>query len=174
MGLAVRGLTSGAERSVHPSCARCRSRCSSGSGEAGKASGVISDEAVLRSVTILAVPEQVRMARAFVAGVLGECYPYADVALLLVSELITNSVRHSGSAVPGGLVTVTVAVGDEAVRVEVSDRSVDSAPVLLPAAVTGGEAEGSRGMRLVDALAHRWGYQRGGGFATTWFELPQE
>jgi hypothetical protein len=24
---------------------------------------------------------------------------------------------------------------------------------------------------LVDALAARWGYQRGGGLATTWFEL---
>jgi hypothetical protein len=34
-----------------------------------------------------------------------------------------------------------------------------------------GEAEGGQGMRLVDALSARWGYQRGGGLATTWFEL---
>ena len=33
------------------------------------------------------------------------------------------------------------------------------------------EAEGGRGMRLVDALSARWGYQRGGGLATTWFEI---
>jgi hypothetical protein len=26
-------------------------------------------------------------------------------------------------------------------------------------------------MRLVDALASRWGYERGGGQAVTWFEL---
>lgn len=32
-----------------------------------------------------------------------------------------------------------------------------------------GEAEGSRGLWLVDALSARWGYQRGGGLATTWF-----
>jgi len=26
-------------------------------------------------------------------------------------------------------------------------------------------------MRIVDALAARWGYRRGGGFTTTWFGL---
>lgn len=71
----------------------------------------MTEAAVPQSVTIPAVPEQVRVARAFVARVLGECHPHADVALLLASELVTNSVRHSGSAVPGGLVTVTVAAG---------------------------------------------------------------
>lgn len=126
--------------------------------------------AVIReSVTILALPGQVRAARVFVGGVLGLSYPCADVAVLLVSELVTNSVRHSGSAVPGGVIAVTVAAGEEAVRVEVTDRSGDGVPVLAPAA--GGQAEGSRGMRLVDALAARWGYERGGGLATTWFEL---
>jgi len=60
-------------------------------------------EAVVpRSVTIGAVPGQVRVARAFVAGVPGECHPDAEVAVLLASELVTKSVRHSGSAVPGG------------------------------------------------------------------------
>ena len=126
---------------------------------------------VAQSVTIPAVPGQVGLARAFVAGVLGESHPDADVAVLLASELVTNSVRHSGSAVPGGLVTVAVAVDGSVVRVEVTDRSGDGAPVLLPAASADGDAEGSRGMRLVDALAARWGYCRGGGFTTTWFEL---
>jgi len=39
--------------------------------------------------------------------VLGESHPDADVAVLLASELVTNSVLHSGSTVPGGVVTVT-------------------------------------------------------------------
>jgi anti-sigma regulatory factor (Ser/Thr protein kinase) len=60
-----------------------------------------------RSVTIPAVPEQVREARAFVARVLGESHVHADLALLLSSELVTNSVRHSGSAVPGGVMMVS-------------------------------------------------------------------
>lgn len=125
-----------------------------------------------QSMTIPAVPEQVRAARAFVAGALGESCADAEVVLLLASELVTNSVEHSGSAVAGGVVTVTVAAGDKVVRVEVTDRSGDGVPVLPPAAETDGtEAEGGRGLWLVDMLAARWGYQRGGGLATTWFEL---
>jgi anti-sigma regulatory factor (Ser/Thr protein kinase) len=73
-----------------------------------------------QSVTIPAVPGQVREARVFVARVLGESHAHVDLALLLASELVTNSVRHSGSAVLGGVATVTVAAGGEAVRVEVT------------------------------------------------------
>jgi hypothetical protein len=43
-----------------------------------------------------------------------------------------------------------------------------SVPVLHPA---DDEAEGGRGLRLVEELAVRWGYERGGGQAMTWFEL---
>lgn len=71
----------------------------------------MSEAAVPQSMTIPAVPEQVRAARAFVAAGIGESRPHTDVALLSASELVTNGVRHSGSAVPGGLVTVTVSVG---------------------------------------------------------------
>jgi hypothetical protein len=77
-------------------------------GRAGQVSGLMSEAAVPESVTIPAVPEQVRVARAFVAGMLGESHPHADVALLPASELVTNSVRHSGSAVPGVWVPVCV------------------------------------------------------------------
>jgi anti-sigma regulatory factor (Ser/Thr protein kinase) len=127
--------------------------------------------AVTVSVTIPAVAEKVGEARGFVAGVLGKSHALVDLALLLSSELVTNSVRHSGSAVPGGVVTVTVAAGDEVVRVEVTDCCGDGVPVLPTGGTADEEAEGSRGLWLVDALSARWGYQRGGGIATTWFEL---
>ena len=105
----------------------------------------MSEATVPQTVTIPAVPRQVRVARAFVAGVLGECHPHVDVALLLASELVSNSVMHSGSAVPGGLVTVTVAAGAEGVRVEVTDRSGDGVPVLQPAAGARQSAAGGCG-----------------------------
>jgi anti-sigma regulatory factor (Ser/Thr protein kinase) len=169
----ARGLTRRAEWSVHP--VLCPPLflvpVRAGAGQGGW--WLMFGAAVPESVTIAAVPEQVRVARAFVARVLGDSHVQADVALLLASELVTNSVRHSGSAVPGGVVTVTVAAVDEAVRVEVTDRSGDGVPVLPSAAAAGSEAEGSRGLWLVEALAARWGYQRGGGLATTWFELGQ-
>ena len=56
------------------------------------------------------MPGQVGLAHAFVAWVLGGSHPDADVAVLLASELVTNSVLHSGSAVPGGVVTVVALV----------------------------------------------------------------
>jgi hypothetical protein len=71
-------------------------------------------------------------------------------------------------------VTVAVSVGGEGVRVEVTDRSGDGAPVLPPAAFADGDAERRRGLGLVDACAARWGYRRGGGFTTTWFELAAD
>jgi len=120
------------------------------------------------SVTFAGRPDQVREARVLVARLLSPSHPWEAVAVLLASELAANSVRHSGSAVPGETVTVTVVVWGAGVRVEVIDRKTDSVPVLRPA---DDDAEGSRGLRLVDDLAGRWGYERSGDHSTTWFEI---
>ena len=127
----------------------------------------MSEAAVAESVTIAAVPERMGLARAFVAGVLGGSHPCNDVAVLLASELVTNSVRHSGSAVPGGLVTVAVAVGAGGVRVEVTDRSGDGAPALPPAVFADNDAEGRRGWGSWMPAPHD-GLPAGDGFTTTW------
>jgi anti-sigma regulatory factor (Ser/Thr protein kinase) len=124
--------------------------------------------AVRESATFAGRPDQVREARAFVCRLLGPSHPCGSVAVLLASEVVTNSLRHGGSAGPGEVVTVTVVVWDAGVRVEVTGRKADGVPVLRP---SGDEAEGGRGLRLVEDLAVRWGYERGGGQATTWFEL---
>ena len=134
----------------------------------GKGGARMAGAAVRESVTFAGRPDQVREARAFVARLLGPSHPCGDVAVLLASQLMTNSVRHGGSAVPGESVTVTVVIWDAGVRVEVTDRKADGVPVLRP---SDDEAEGSRGLRLVEDLAVRWGYERGGSQATTWFEL---
>jgi anti-sigma regulatory factor (Ser/Thr protein kinase) len=42
------------------------------------------------------------------------------LAVLLVSEVFGNSVRHSGSGAPGETITVAVIAGDGVVRVEVT------------------------------------------------------
>ena len=124
---------------------------------------------VRKSLTVAAVPVQVRAARMFVAGA-ARAHPRVYEAVLLAGEVVSNSVRHSGSAVPGGVVTVSVTVTRTCLRVEVTDRAGDGSPA-LGAAVSPGDAESGRGLRLVDALAARWGYERGGGLATTWFVL---
>ena len=122
--------------------------------------------AVRESATFAGRADQVREARAFVSRLLGSSHPCGDVAVLLASEMVTNSLLHVGSAGPGE--AVTVVVWDAGVRVEVTGRKADGVPLLRG---PDDEAEDSRGLRLVEELAVRWGYERGGGRATTWFEL---
>jgi len=127
--------------------------------------------AVREAVTLAGRAERARVARAFVGGVLGPGHPCGDVAVLLVSELFANSVRHSGSGAPGETVTVAVRGADGVVvRVEVTDRSGPGVPELRAA---GSDAEGGRGLGLVAALAARWGWRRRGGRTVTWFELAE-
>ena len=64
--------------------------------------------AVRETVTLAGRAERARLARAFVEGVLGPGHPCGDVAALLVGELFSNSLRHSGSGAPGEGVTVAV------------------------------------------------------------------
>jgi anti-sigma regulatory factor (Ser/Thr protein kinase) len=101
---------------------------------------------VRETVTFAGRLERVRVARQFVGAVLDPGHPCGDAAVLLVSELVTNSVRHSGSAVPGGVMMVTVAAGDKVVRVELTDRCGDGVPVLQSAAPADGETKGNRGL----------------------------
>jgi anti-sigma regulatory factor (Ser/Thr protein kinase) len=125
--------------------------------------------AVRESVTLAGRPERARAARTFVGEVLGPGHPCGDVAVLLVSEIFANSIRHSGSGAPGETVTVAVMARDGVVQVEVADRAGPGVPALRPA---GRDAEGGRGLQLVAGLAARWGWRRRGGQMVTWFELP--
>jgi anti-sigma regulatory factor (Ser/Thr protein kinase) len=124
----------------------------------------VTETDALESVTVAGQPDRARVARVFVAAVLGPGHPCCDVTVLLMSELFSNSVRHSASGLPGE--TVTVGVG--MVRVEIDDRSGPGVLGLRPA---GGEADDGRGLVLVEGLATRWGWQRCGGRTVTWFEL---
>jgi anti-sigma regulatory factor (Ser/Thr protein kinase) len=75
--------------------------------------------------------------------------------LLVLSELVGNSVTHSVSGRPGGLVTVDVTdLGDGLARIDVIDQgSLNSAPkIQIP---TEAEISG-RGLAIVDELAVAW------------------
>jgi anti-sigma regulatory factor (Ser/Thr protein kinase) len=129
----------------------------------------MAEAAVRETVTLAGRAEQARLARAFVAGALGPGHACVDDAVLLVSELFGNSVRHSASGAPGETVTVAVRTGEGVARVEVTDRSGPGVPGLAPA---GRDAEGGRGLQVVARLAARWGWRQCGGRTVTWFELP--
>jgi anti-sigma regulatory factor (Ser/Thr protein kinase) len=84
---------------------------------------------------------------------------------LLVSELVSNSVRHAGLA-PDDLIGVSVEVEESRLRVEVSDQGPGFTPVSTPSLETGS----GFGLRLVDQLAHRWGVLRDDR-VRVWFEI---
>lgn len=86
-----------------------------------------------------------------------------ELVELMSSELITNAVLHTGSAV--GLVA---AVTDRVIRVEVTDDSLGRPMLRHPPA----DSTSGRGMEIIDALAARWGVddQPAGG-KSVWFEV---
>ena len=135
---------------------------------AGKAGVLMAGRVVREAVTLAGRAERARLAGAFVEGVLGPGHPCGDVAALLVSELFSNSLRHSGSGTPGETVTVAVKTLNGVIRVEVTDRSGPGVPEPRPA---GSDAEDGRGLHLVTRLATRWGWRRRGGRTVTWFEI---
>ena len=87
----------------------------------------------------------------------------ADIRLL-VSELVTNSVRHTGSAD----IELEVWRSDEVVHVDVRDHG---AGFEVSGSPQPGDASGW-GLFMVDRLADRWGVQTNGD-THVWFELSR-
>jgi serine/threonine-protein kinase RsbW len=73
-----------------------------------------------REQVLPARPDQVRVARAFIASVLAGC-PVANEAILCASELANNSILHSDSKKPGGTFTIYAEMHSDYVWVEVKD-----------------------------------------------------
>jgi anti-sigma regulatory factor (Ser/Thr protein kinase) len=124
-----------------------------GSALIGKAMIPMSPEAPLRARTAVA---RWLLARAPVDVRADAC--------LLVSELVTNSVRHSGMPA-GAPVRVGAEMVDGMVRVGVADEG--RAGVVRRRRPDGG---GGFGLHLLDRLAARWGVEREPG-TRVWFEL---
>ncbi|MFD4725599.1 ATP-binding protein [Streptomyces seoulensis] len=131
-------------------------------------------------------PEEVgrarKWARSRLAGLgIAADEPLAETLILLVSELVTNAVVHTGRpallrlSLPSGPPAPPVPpAGAEpapsvTVRLEVADAS-SRAPVPRCA---GREATGGRGLALVDCLADRWGWSPEGAGKSIWCELDR-
>lgn len=102
-------------------------------------------------------PSAAAAARRFVA----ESVPDAgrDELVLVASELVTNAIQHAGTRF-----TVALTVTARQVRVEVSDQSA-----AMPS--SDGLTEPTAGLRIVDALATRWGAERTKHGKTVWADL---
>lgn len=130
--------------------------------------GVIDTQGDCAEWTFAAEPGAVRAARAAVRGRLHDwgLDGAADTAALLVSELVTNSLRYAPGPIrvrldrhPSGLPGVLL--------VEVSDPLPD--PPRRRAARPYDES--GRGLELVAIASRRWGTRPSGAGKTVWFEL---
>ncbi|MDA2810869.1 ATP-binding protein [Nocardiopsis sp. RSe5-2] len=95
----------------------------------------------------------------------------AFTACLLLSELATNSIRHTASGMPGGLFSVIAVVDAERLRVSVHDQGGPGVPVIRAHPAALGLHRGGRGLGLVDALAAAWDTHTGPTGRTVWFEV---
>ncbi|MFG2633932.1 SpoIIE family protein phosphatase [Streptomyces sp. NPDC048362] len=118
------------------------------------------------SWTVWRVPEAVRHARRFTRRTLrtwGVHPDILDAALLVVSELVTNALVHTG-----GQVRLDLSLVGHRLRLAVADSSPRS-PV-KPTGL-GWEATGGRGILLVEAVSEAWGTIPVSGGKQVWADL---
>ncbi|MFF7264774.1 hypothetical protein CTU88_22740 [Streptomyces sp. JV178] len=129
--------------------------------------GVIDNGDDCAEWTFPAEPGAVRTARAVVRDRLRAwgLDSVGDIAALLVSELVTNALRHATGPIGVRLVRSDGSPGT--LLVEVSDPLPDP-PRERTADL---DDEGGRGLRLVACSARAWGTRPGESGKTVWFEL---
>ncbi|HVL64734.1 MAG TPA: ATP-binding protein [Actinomycetota bacterium] len=118
---------------------------------------------------VVARPTAPAEARRRLAREVGSVVPddHLEILKLLVTELVTNALRHSPAGGRDWRIAVDVECSRSRVRVAVRDpgRGFERrAPAPGPYDVSG------RGLFLVDRLADRWGVDNAGG-TCVWFEL---
>ncbi|MFJ5548434.1 ATP-binding protein [Streptomyces sp. NPDC093225] len=106
-----------------------------------------------------------RWARSRLAGCgIGVDEPLAETLILLISELVTNAVVHTGCPA-----VLRMLFGGPGVRLEVADSSAQPP---APRHAEGDDTNG-RGLELVDGLADRWGWAPEGAGKRIWCEVDR-
>ena len=88
---------------------------------------------------------------------------WLDAAAVVVSELVTNAVRHGGPPI----VLCVKCDGVSDMQIRVSDGSVDPPEVQHAERLD----EGGRGMMLVDLISEHWGVDTTDDGKVVWFQL---
>jgi len=91
--------------------------------------------------------------------------PLVDDAVLLVSEIVSNSVRHA-ELDESDAIEVRVRGSSSMLHVDV----IDPGPGFDPSQIPPPQHEGGWGLRLLDRMATRWGVERND-VTRVWFEL---
>ena len=120
------------------------------------------------AVALPAVPESIPLSREVLDRLRGELdESVLDDLRLIVSELVTNSIRHAGLRT-GDPIDLEVSVDESTIRLELRDRGRGFA---APATPLDPFRESGWGLFLVSRLADRWGVSTEDGMTTVWIEI---
>jgi anti-sigma regulatory factor (Ser/Thr protein kinase) len=114
----------------------------------------------------LPVTESVRASRSFVVATLQriDADHLVHDANVIVSELATNAVRHARSP-------FRVSIDESPGLVCISVQDVGDGHAALPTIAPDEHAIDGRGIAIIDALAHSWGYDALDGGTVVWAQL---
>ena len=124
-------------------------------------------------LTVSHAPSSVRRARHAVAAQLSDAGVAAidqGDTLLVLSELVSNAVRHA-DPLPSGDVQVAWSLTADAVHLEVTDGGSTTFPRATVATLS---ALGGRGLEIVRAICRDWGVTEGTQSVTVWADVPRD
>ena len=116
---------------------------------------------------LTAVPHASREARHVARAVLQDWdvpLPVVDDAVLVISELVTNAVRHAGT---GSTLELELGQTRRQLRVALSDESASSPQMRRPTTAS----EDGRGLTILAALSDRWGIEPHHEGKRVWWEV---
>lgn len=99
----------------------------------------------------------------------GVAPPDREDAVLVLSELVSNAIKHA-APLPTGEIRVRWAIEDGCVHVEITDGGAMTRPHAGVAAVS---ALGGRGLDIVRHVSSQWGVTESPDSVTVWAEVPR-
>lgn len=124
------------------------------------------------SLSVPHAPTGVRLARHTFADQLAAAgVPPRDTddAMLVLSELVSNAVKHA-APLPSGQISVSWHVADDCLHIEITDGGAGTRPHASVAALS---ALGGRGLDIVRTVSSQWGVTEGHDCVTVWAEVPR-
>ena len=100
------------------------------------------------------------------AGVAAEA---REDAMLVLSELVSNAVKHA-APLPCGEIIMRWSVQADVLHIEITDGGASTRPHVSTAALS---SLGGRGLDIVRRVSNQWGVTEAAGSVTVWAEVPR-
>jgi anti-sigma regulatory factor (Ser/Thr protein kinase) len=132
----------------------------------------IAQDGPMSTVTVPHVSSSVSAARHALADELaanGIDMSIRDDAVLVLSELVSNAIKHA-APLPSGEISVRWSLRQDRLHLEITDGGGQTRPQAAVAAVS---SLGGRGLDIVRTICSAWGVTEEGNAVTVWADLPR-